>query len=175
MAKEQKIVWDVKIGDKIEYFDPELSYELSGYRPITMTQGLDFDKTPFIEVGRKKDETGRYTTLPIGSKTHREFWKTQHERSLKGYTVNGYRITGDHYFFVNFYRLPNVENVEQAGSGRTDTMASFWAKHYEYFHYVDICEKLGHDVIALKARGVKSLALHYSNVEVIKSGKIGES
>ena len=27
--------WDVKIGDQIDFFDPSLSYELTGYRPIT--------------------------------------------------------------------------------------------------------------------------------------------
>lgn len=27
--------WDVKIGEPIEFFDPNLSYELTGYRPIT--------------------------------------------------------------------------------------------------------------------------------------------
>jgi hypothetical protein len=29
--------WDVRKEDIIEYFDPELSYEVTGYRPITMT------------------------------------------------------------------------------------------------------------------------------------------
>ena len=43
MAKQEKIYWDVKIDDKIEYFDPHLSYELTGYRPINSTQGLDFN------------------------------------------------------------------------------------------------------------------------------------
>ena len=30
--------FDVKIGDSIDYFDPELSYELTGYRAINMTE-----------------------------------------------------------------------------------------------------------------------------------------
>ena len=36
-------IWDVKIDDPIEYFDKRLSYELTGYRPITETEGLDFN------------------------------------------------------------------------------------------------------------------------------------
>jgi hypothetical protein len=40
--------WDVKKEDKISYFDPELSYELTGYRPITKTKGLDFNPEWFI-------------------------------------------------------------------------------------------------------------------------------
>jgi len=30
-------------GVKINYFDKTLSYELTGYKPITETQGLDFN------------------------------------------------------------------------------------------------------------------------------------
>ena len=44
--------------DEIFYFDPELSYELTGYRPITMTEGLDFDPAPFQEAGRNFEEKG---------------------------------------------------------------------------------------------------------------------
>ena len=34
--------WDFKIGDQIQFFDRSLSYELTGYRPIDETHGLDF-------------------------------------------------------------------------------------------------------------------------------------
>lgn len=44
--------WDVPISEDIKYFDPELSYEITGYRPINMTQGLDFDPTPFQATGK---------------------------------------------------------------------------------------------------------------------------
>jgi hypothetical protein len=40
--------WDVKKEDKISCFDPELSYDLTGYRPITKTKGLDFNPEWFI-------------------------------------------------------------------------------------------------------------------------------
>lgn len=150
----KEIIWDVKIGDDVKFFDPEMSYEHTGYRPITMTKGLDFVKDPFIAVGVKKDATGRYTMLPPNSKTHRDWWLEQHNRIKQGYAINNYRVTGDHYFFLNFYRLLNVSKVVKAGEGREETMPQFWAKHYEYFHYVELCEILKHDVIALKARGV---------------------
>ena len=31
-------IWDIKKEDKIDYFDPELSYEITGYRPINQTK-----------------------------------------------------------------------------------------------------------------------------------------
>ena len=45
--KKEEVVWDVKKGDPIDYFDPELSYEATGYRPITSTKCLDFDPRHF--------------------------------------------------------------------------------------------------------------------------------
>lgn len=158
-SRKNKDSWDVKIGDEIDCFDPELSYELSGYRPITMTKGLDFDPTPFTETGRIYEETGHYCTYQKG-KLAFDFWSEQMRRCKEGYTVGKYTITGDHYFFLNFYRLLNVSNIKKAAAGRDETFPDFFAKQYEYFHYIDLCEKLGKDVIALKARGVKSCPLY---------------
>jgi len=42
------IKWDIKKEDPIEFFDARLSYEVSGYRPISSTEGLDFDPKKFI-------------------------------------------------------------------------------------------------------------------------------
>ena len=157
--RKDKDNWDVKIGDKIEYFDPELSYQISGYRPVTMTKGLDFDPLPFSEAGRIYEETGHYCTYRTGKLAY-DFWSEQMRRCVEGYTVGRYTVTGDHYFFLNFYRLLNVNNVAKAAAGRDETFPDFFAKQYEYFHYIDICEKTGRDVIALKARGVKSCPLY---------------
>lgn len=150
----KQVKWDVKKNEEIKFFNPELSYELTGYRPINMHKGLDFDKTPFVEVGVRKNETGRYTDYPIGSKTHRDWWKEQFRRCEEGYEYNGYRVTGDHYFFLNFYILLNIEKITTSGQGRTETTPSFQSKQYEYFHYIEMCETLGKDVISFKARGV---------------------
>lgn len=61
------------IDEEIKYFDPELSYELTGYRPITMEQGLDFDPTPFRAMAIKYETTGKYTEFPAGTKPYNEF------------------------------------------------------------------------------------------------------
>ena len=69
-------------------------------------------------------------------------------------TVNGYTITGDNYFFINYYQLPNLSSATKAGDGRSVDFPNFFVKQYEYFHYIEMCEKLKKDVCALKARGV---------------------
>lgn len=146
--------WDVPLDEEILYFDPELSYELTGYRPINETQGLDFDPTPFTEAGRLFMERGHYTEYPKNSKPYRDYWTEQYKRCVDGYTVGKYRITGDHYFFLNFYRMKTVDGEKKAGAGRTEAFPTFFAKQYEYFHYLEMCEYLYKDCVALKSRGV---------------------
>ncbi len=147
-------VWDVTSDEDVQYFDPELSYELTGYRPITMTEGLDFEVEPFCEIGKKQLETGKYTEYKKGSKPYADFWLEQLKRCVDGYTIGDYRITGDHYFFLNFYRMRTIGGTKKAGSGRSETFPAFHAKQYEFFHYIELCEYLKKDCVALKSRGV---------------------
>lgn len=154
MAKEFK--WDITteqakllVKDGSFYFDPDLSYEITGYRPITETQGLDFDPAPFTEVGRINNETRKYSGLRIGSRAHNLWWREQQRLCNEGMTHNGYRITGDNYFFLNFYTM-NIMGT----SGNVRRHPNFWVAHYKLFHYIEMCEKLGRDAAIIKARGV---------------------
>lgn len=152
--KRTEGLWDVILEDEIHYFDPELSYEITGYRPINETEGLDFDPTPFIEVGQVYQRTGRYTAHKKGSKPYVDFWREQIRRCVEGYTVGKYRVTGDHYFFLNFYRMGIINDKKKAGAGSEESFPFFTSKQYEFFHYVELCEYLKKDVVALKARAV---------------------
>ena len=152
--KRAEGLWDVILEDEIHYFDPELSYEITGYRPINETEGLDFDPTPFIEVGQVYQRTGRYTAHKKGSKPYVDFWREQIRRCVEGYTVGKYRVTGDHYFFLNFYRMGIINDKKKAGAGSKESFPFFTSKQYEFFHYVELCEYLKKDVVALKARAV---------------------
>ena len=152
--KRTEGLWDVILEDEIHYFDPELSYEITGYRPINETEGLDFDPTPFIEVGQVYQRTGRYTAHKKGSKPYVDFWREQIRRCVEGYTVGKYRVTGDHYFFLNFYRMGIINDKKKAGAGSEESFPFFTSKQYEFFHYVELCEYLKKDAVALKARAV---------------------
>lgn len=151
---ETKIIWDVPIGTTIEYFDPYLSYELTGYRPINDEQGLDFNPDWFREDALNKLKTGVYSKLIPGTKSHKDFWKERQRRCIEGITVNGYRITGDNYFWLNFYRLKQAKKGAKASAGRQVSFPMFFVFQYEYFHYVEMCEILGKDVGLLKARSM---------------------
>ncbi len=152
-SNKQYDQWDVKEGDEIKYFDASLTYEITGYRPIDETHGLDFRPDWFTEVREVKLRTGKYCAYPPGTKKYADFWIEQFRRCNEGYVSHGYRLTGDHYFFLNFYRLKDT-NTGAAGMGRSTAFPSFFSKQYEYFHYIDLCKITRHDVCALKARGV---------------------
>ena len=148
------IKWDFGPNDKIEYFDSTKSYYITKYRPINDTEGLDFDPDWFREDAIHKLKTGNYSGLQPGSKVHRDFWRERKERCIEGYEVNGYRVTGDNYFWLNFYRLKDSKEDTKASSGRELSFPRFFVFQYEYFHYVEICEILKKDVGLVKARAL---------------------
>ena len=135
-------MWDYVLEDEIEFFDPECSYELTGYRPIDETHGLDFDPAPFCEAGRVYTETGHYTEYPSGSKPYADFWQEQLDRCINGYTIGKYRITGDNYFFLNFYRMPVVDDSKKLAEASGEGFPKFVAEQYKFFHYFEMCELL---------------------------------
>ena len=145
--------WDVKIGDEIEYFDKRLSYEITGYRPINESEGLDFDPNWFTEARNSKLTTGHYTSYYFGSKAYRDFWNEEYKRCREGMTVNGYTIPGTYYYFLNYYQLPQTE-VKKLGTSRQDIFPEFYTAQYEFFHYFELCKVLKKDCGLFKARGV---------------------
>lgn len=143
--------WDIKLTDDIRFFDRTLSYELTGYRPIDMENGLDFKLEPFIEDALTKERTGKYTEFPAGTKAYADFWDERYRRCIEGYEYGGYRITGDNYFFINFYRL-----ISAKSENGDESFPTFTNVQYEWFHYVEMCERVKLDCIALKPRGINS-------------------
>ena len=154
VRESRKGEWDFSKDDTIEYFDASKSYELTGYKPINETQGLDFNPEWFTEARETFKRTGHYTEYRRGSKAYNDFWKEQYKRCKYGMTSNGYTITGDHYFFLNFYQLKDLVNVEEAGSGRNTVFPAFLEGQYQWFHYLALAKKLRMNACMMKARGV---------------------
>lgn len=145
--------WDFKIGDDIKFFDPTKSYELSGYKVIDDTHGLEFDPNWFLEARHTFIRTGHYCEFRFGSKAFNDFWDIQFDRCRNGMTSHGYTITGDHYFFLNFYQLPNLHTAK-AGTGRAIDFPDFYIAQYIWFHYLELCKQLRKNAALMKARGL---------------------
>lgn len=149
-----KTYWDITKDMKIECFDPTLSYELTGYRPIDETHGLDFDPSWFTEVKETFLRTGRYCSYLPRSKRWDAFWKEQYTRCKYGMTSHGYTITGDNYFFLNFYQLPVVDMDKASGEGTNESFPVFFASQYMFFHYLQMCRVLHKNAALMKARSI---------------------
>lgn len=152
--KIEKPEWDVPLGQEIKFFDANLSYELTGYRPITDTQGLDFDPSWFTEARDTYKRTGHYCSYRFKSKPYNDYWKEQYRRCREGYTVNGYTVTGDNYFFLNFYTLPVIEEGQKSGQGTKDDFPTFFVSQYVFFHYFEMAKRLNLHTALMKARSI---------------------
>lgn len=151
---KRKGEWDVKMDDPIEFFDSRLAYELTGYKPINETQGLDFNPDWFTEARETFKRTNHYSQFRPNTKAYADFWTQEYIRCREGMTVNGYTITGDHYFFLNYYQLMDLTSAKKAGSSRVFDFPKFFVAQYQWFHYLELCRRLRLNAALMKARGV---------------------
>ena len=80
ISEDQLSTWDIPIDQPIEFFDINLSYELTGYRPITKDKGLDFNPDWFTEVRETFLRTGHYCEFRPNTRAYAEFWDEQYRR-----------------------------------------------------------------------------------------------
>ena len=82
---------------------------------------------------------------------YREWWFEQKRRCLEGYSVGDIKITGDHYWYLNFWK---IKGVNQA-TGRKDLIAPrFIDMDYEFFNVLEQAKKEGKNLCVLKRRQV---------------------
>lgn len=95
---------------------------------------------------------------------YHEYWDRERFRCLNGYEVGGMRISGYHYFYLNYWPIQKVFKVEQQLYGevfkdktqaeRKGGFADFWDVDFEFFKELELAEINGEHFIWLKPRGV---------------------
>jgi hypothetical protein len=94
----------------------------------------------FQEDGRNFLKHGYYTTAPFGSKDYDDYWDEQERRIMKGYTVGGVRVTGRHYFYLNFCLIkarpidPNTGAEKKGENRKIITLPRFLDHNYYWFN-----------------------------------------
>ena len=110
----------------------------------TNHQYLHFLNTAvFSESARHFLKHGYYTSAPYGSKDWIDYWDREEERCTNGYSVGGVRITGRHYFFLN-YSLLKARPIDPATGLEKDakkiiTFPRFLDHQYYLFHEIEEC------------------------------------
>ena len=94
-----------------------------------------------------------------------DFQKEQLEIFDKGYQVGGTRITGDHYFFLNYYKL---EKPLKGGKGKEVIAPYFIDVDKEFFDLFEWCEMQGWNLSVLKGRD-KGLSQFASSIALRKT------
>ena len=68
-----------------------------------------------------------------------EYWEEQLKRCQEGYEVDGEKITGHHYMYLNFCQIQVVKKLEnKKASKKTTTFPDFWDGDYDYFWSLEI-------------------------------------
>lgn len=94
---------------------------------------------------------GGLTTAHPSTLAYRDWWKEQIDRCINGYKAAGIEITGDHYWYLNFWKIKGVNPK----TGRKDLIAPrFLDLDYEFFHELEKARKAGQDMCIVKRRQV---------------------
>lgn len=93
---------------------------------------------------------GYYTPEPWDSPAWYDYWEEQLKRCQFGYEVGGVKITGNHYFYLNFtnielvdLKLPEDYNnvTEELFADKVTEFPHFWDGDYNYFWALEIARK----------------------------------
>ena len=100
-------------------------------------------------------QTGRWSPVlgegvpPIDSVYYESFWDENTSYIMDGYTIGDERITGDHYWYLNFWKIRGLDHA----TGRKSIIAPrFLDMDYEYFYVIEKARELGKNVVVVKAR-----------------------
>lgn len=100
---------------------------------IRNPDGIWINTEVFREEARKFQKYGSYCLDPWGSPDWYSYWQEQRNRIINGYSVGGVKITGDHYFYLNFCPILKVEDTTAKKSSKVTDFPDFWDGDYNYF------------------------------------------
>jgi hypothetical protein len=123
---------------------------MSQVNSVRNPDGIWINSQAFREEGNKFKKYNYYIADPWGSPAWFEYWQEQRKRCIHGYSVGGVKITGEHYFYLNFTPIQKVDNINGNRADKVEGFPDFWDGDYNYFWSREIA-KNG----LIKALGVK--------------------
>ena len=115
-------------------------------RKIRDENGKWLNSKIFRQEALKFQKNKTYTAAPYGTPDWMEYWETQLDRCIKGYSVfeedgTEHKITGHHYFYLNFTQIQIVkfeDDDESAAAEKISQNPDFWDGDYDYFWSLEI-------------------------------------
>lgn len=115
----------------------------------------------FTETAQCFQEMGRYTEeIPNRHRNSKysKFWRREAQRALQGFDAGHDRITGYHYWYLNFCPIERVIDKGEVGANgkkrtyRAHDFPDVWDSDYMFFHHIEEAENAGEHVNVLKTR-----------------------
>jgi hypothetical protein len=106
---------------------------MSQLNSVRNPDGIWINTEVFREEARKFQKYGAYCLDPWGSPDWFSYWQEQRNRIINGYSVGGVKVTGDHYFYLNFCPILKVEDTTSKKSSKITDFPDFWDGDYNYF------------------------------------------
>lgn len=100
---------------------------------IRNKDGIWVNSNMFIEDAIHFRKYGYYCSDPWGSSAWFEYWKEQRRRIIHGFEAGGAKITGDHYFYLNFCPINKSEDTSGKRTRKVLDFPDFWDGDYDYF------------------------------------------
>jgi hypothetical protein len=99
------------------------------------------DSSVFTEEALKFQHNNTFTTAPAGTPDWFNYWEEQLRRCVDGYQVGDQKITGHHYFYLNFTQIQIVEQIKGSKASKKITQQpDFWDGDYDYFWCLEIAK-----------------------------------
>lgn len=101
--------------------------------------GKWLDSSVFREEAIRFINNGYYCNALPNTPDWFEYWNEQLRRCIEGYEINGHKITGHHYFYLNFTQIQLTEGDTSSKSAKKVTrQPDFWDGDYDYFWALEI-------------------------------------
>lgn len=111
----------------------ETAYDEGKLNAVRNPDGIWINTSVFSEAANTFLKKGYYTPDPWGSPAWYEYWTEERRRCIEGYSVGGARITGEHYFYLNYLQIKLTEDPTLAKSRKITSFPKFWDGDYNYF------------------------------------------
>jgi hypothetical protein len=109
-------------------------YEEGKAASVRNPQGIWINSQVFREEGTHFMKHGYYCPDPWESPAWFDYWFEQRRRCIEGYSVGGTKITGDHYFYLNFCPIQKAQDAQALSRTiKIEGFPDFWDGDFNYF------------------------------------------